>query len=208
MAKQEEAKELALVEKLTPKIAEAVAKQYKTHLDGQSAEITRLKKLVEKPTDDKKDDEGGKTRMSAADKDINERLTKVEDREKKATARAVRTGVRLALMELGREQDLDEATIVFMHDDREGKKVSLADDGETVMWAEVVGAEPIPLMKAVKDNKLKTYHRAKALPKTGPSSGPQGRGGNGKVSMTRAEFTQAQRDGAKLDLNNIDFTDV
>jgi hypothetical protein len=202
LAKVEEEKTAKIVEAAVNKAVETVTKSFQPKLDSMAAELRKAKEEPGKGKDGEKKDDSS-VRMSAADKDINERLQKVEARDGKVTTKAIRSGVRQILTEMGHSGDgLQDALDLFML--REGTKLSYDDDNETVLVTETEGADPVSLQDMAKSGKLKKYQRAKVLPKTGPSSAPgAGFGGDGTQEMTPAEFAQAQKDGVKIDLTKV-----
>lgn len=198
LAKAEEEKSNKLVDDVTKKVTESVEKKWQAKYDSLAAEL-RKSKEPEK-TDDEKDKDKPAPK-SKADKEIDERLKRVEEKDGKVTKKALRNGVRTALFEVGHTTDtVIDALDLFML--REAANLEYDDDSDEVKYKH--GDDSTSVTKYIKDTKeMKRYHRAKQTPKVSPSSGPAASGDDGTIEMSPAEFAQAQRDGTKMNLSKV-----
>ena len=223
LAAQAAAKEAELIDKLTPKISEAIEKKYKTHLDGLSAEITRLKKAKDDVEKDKnKDDKEvdlDKEGLSAAEerKALRAKLTAIEKeraQEKAANLakdEAIRKGnvtsdLQAVATKYCKMEGFEKSMRLELESEHPGKFV-YDDARKTTVYKENEDDEGTPIVQWAeaqsKEGKFKKWIPGRSTTTKGPSNSAVSSSGDGKTEMSLAEMAQAHYQGKKIDWKKV-----
>ncbi len=161
------------------------------------AELRRQKK--EKPDDD--DDElpepKPKGKATAADKELDARVAKIEKSAEKTAKNAKRNALKSAFNDVGISGE-DQADAIDLFMARNADKLIYDDESDSVLVKDSEVDDPKPLSDyisaAAKAGKFKRYKAAPDLPKKGPTGGSGGSKTTG--TMTLKDFQAAMQSGS------------
>ena len=202
IAAQKEAETTALIEKLTPKISEAIERKYKVHLDGLSAEITRLKKAKEEPLTppaagdpparETAVDKKLRLDMEALQKELKAANDKNLEKDAKVAKQRVNTAVASLVTKYGINPEYAEDFERFVHS-KFGSQFVSDNENETVTVKVNEYSEAVSFAdwadKIEKEGGFKKYiNRARRRIRGRQNSSAGGSGDSGKAAFTLQEI--------------------
>lgn len=178
---------------------EAKFAEQEAKLNSAHAEIRKLRKTEPPPAPPGDGDPPTPpAKKTAADKELDARLAKIEARDLKVAKNAKRTALSAGFAGLGiTGEALSDAIDLFMA--RNGERLIYDDENDAVLFKHSEIEDPKQLNEYLaseaKAGRFNRFKAPKDAPKAGPAAGGQGGGGDGKVEVSGEQMREMLANG-------------